>query len=60
VIRKTQSPSDPDHSHCQIGEMTIQVDIGPQWTVTAMTYWDRLPVATKAPDLPPGTLWRPR
>jgi hypothetical protein len=40
--------------------MTIQVDIGPQWTVTAMTYWDRLPVATKAPDLPPGTLWRPR
>jgi len=60
TIPKTKDPAELDAHACQVGEMTIQADIGPDWAMAVMTYWDRLPVGASAPDLPPGIHRRPR
>lgn len=60
TIAKTIDPAELDTHACQVGDMTIQADIGPDWNMAVMTYWDRLPVGAEAPDLPLGTYRRPR
>jgi hypothetical protein len=44
TIAKTKALGEPEHMHCQIGEMSIQADIGPSWSVNALSYWKRPPV----------------
>ena len=42
TIDKSVAEGAPESNRsCRIGEMSIQADIGPDWTVTAMTYWKR-------------------
>ncbi|MBN9090283.1 MAG: hypothetical protein J0J01_25510 [Reyranella sp.] len=60
TIPKTVAPAELEAHACQVGEMTIQADIGPQWSMTVMTYWDRLPVGTPVPYPPSFTPRRPR
>lgn len=60
TIRKTKAPQELEVRACKIGEMIIQADIGPQWTMSVMTYWDRLPVGTPVPEPPLIQDWRPR
>jgi len=43
--------------HCQIGEMLIEADVGPGWTISAKTYWRRPPVGSYIPYGP--TVERP-
>lgn len=60
TIPKTVAPAELEAHACQVGEMTVQVDIGPQWTMAVMTYWDRLPVGAPVPYPPSFTPRRPR
>ena len=53
TIPKTHAVGEPEYMHCQIGEMSVQADIGPGWTVTAMTFWKRPPAKAR-----PGAVTR--
>jgi hypothetical protein len=49
TIAKTVTFGESQAFHCQVGEMSIEVLIGPAWAVTAMTYWRRPPANTRIP-----------
>jgi hypothetical protein len=44
---KTHAEQEPEYMHCQIGEMFVEADIGPGWTVTAMAFWKRPPAKAR-------------
>ena len=48
TIPKTRAEQEPRFGQCQVGEMSFQADVGPGWTMTAMTFWKRPPVETRS------------
>jgi hypothetical protein len=47
TMPKTHAEQEPEYMHCQIGEMFVEADIGPGWTVTAMAFWKRPPAKAR-------------
>lgn len=44
VLPKRPATAEWPNTCRPVGEMTIKADIGPGWTVSALTYWERRPI----------------